>query len=82
LEEGVGLYRDFVLKLEGKSRIIRSRRRWANDIKINLKELDRWRGVKTYDVAQDTDNWPVSVKTVIDLPVPQNARNFLTRMEI
>jgi hypothetical protein len=80
LEEGVGSYRDFVWKLEGKSRIIRSRRRWANDIKISLKELDRGRGVKTNDVAQDTDNWPVSVKTVIDLPFPQNARKVLTRM--
>jgi hypothetical protein len=82
LEEGIGSCRDFVRKLEGKGPIVRSSRRWENDIKIGLKDLDWGRGVKKYDVAQDTDNWPVSVKTVIDLPVPQNARNFFTRTEI
>jgi hypothetical protein len=71
LEEGIGSYRGFVRKLEGKSRIIRSKRRWENDIKIDLKELDQGRGVKKYDVAQDTDNLP-----------PKNGRNFMTRKEI
>jgi hypothetical protein len=74
-------YRVFVRKLEGKSRIGRSRRRWENDIKICLKKLERGRGVEKYDMTRDTDNWSVSVKKVMDLPVPQNARNFLTRKE-
>jgi hypothetical protein len=35
--------RVLVRELEGKSRIVRSRRRRENDIKIGLKELDRGR---------------------------------------
>ena len=32
LEDGISSYRDFVRKLEGNGRIVRSRRRWENDI--------------------------------------------------
>jgi hypothetical protein len=43
LEERIGACREFVRKLEGKSRIVRSRRRWVNDIKIRKKSTGEGR---------------------------------------
>jgi hypothetical protein len=45
-------YRILVGKLEGKRPLGRSRRRWVDNIKMDLKELE-WDGVDWMDMAQE-----------------------------
>jgi hypothetical protein len=44
----------FALKPEGKRLICRPRRRWGNNIKIDLREI-AWEDVDWIDLAQDRD---------------------------
>jgi hypothetical protein len=44
-------YRILVGKLEGKRPLGRPRRRWVNNIKIDLREIE-WIGVDWIDMAQ------------------------------
>jgi hypothetical protein len=53
----------------------RPRRRWLDNIKINLK-LIGWGGMDWIDLAQDRDQWSALVNTEMNLRVPQNARKF------
>jgi hypothetical protein len=53
-------YRIFVGKPEGKRPLGRSRYRWADNIKTDLR----------YDLAQDRDRWRALVNTVINFRVP------------
>jgi hypothetical protein len=46
-------YRILVGKLEGKRPLERSRRRWENNIKMDLREM-RWGGMNRIDLAQNT----------------------------
>jgi hypothetical protein len=43
-------------KPEGKRPLGRPRRRWVDDIKMDLKKID-WGGTDWTDLAQDTDQW-------------------------
>jgi hypothetical protein len=54
---------------EGKRPLRRSRRRWVDNIKIDLKEtgLD---GMYCTDLAEDRDQWRALVKKVMNLRVP------------
>jgi hypothetical protein len=63
-------YRILVEKPEGKRPLGRPRRRWENNIKMDLREVG-W-GVTDYiDVAQDRDQWRALVNTVMkNLRVP------------
>jgi hypothetical protein len=57
-----GLYRVMVEKPEGKRPLGRSRRRWEDDIKMNLQEV----GCEDMDwiaMAQDRDRWLALVNT-------------------
>jgi hypothetical protein len=45
------------------------RRRWEDNIRMDLKEI-RWGGVDCMHPAQDRDQWRDLVKTVKDLRVP------------
>jgi hypothetical protein len=56
-------------KPEGKRPLRRPRRRWLDNIKIDLRETG-WDGMDWIDVAQDRDQWRARVNTLINLLVP------------
>jgi hypothetical protein len=43
-------------KPEGKRPLGRQRRRWVDNIKMDLREIG-WGGVDWIDLAKDTDHW-------------------------
>jgi hypothetical protein len=45
------------------------RRRWVDDIKMNLGEI-WWSGTDWIDLAEDRDRWRTLVNTVMNLGVP------------
>jgi hypothetical protein len=56
-------------KPEGKRSLGRPRRRWVDNIKMDLREI-RWNGMDLMDIAQDRDQWKAPVNTVLNLRVP------------
>jgi len=62
---------------EGKRLLGRPKRRWENNIRTDLRETG-WEGVDWIHLAQDRDQWRVVVNTVMNLRIPEKARNFLT----
>jgi hypothetical protein len=62
-------YRILVGKPEGKRPLGRPRRRWVDNIIMDLRELG-WDGVDWIDLAQDRDQWRALVKTVMNFRVP------------
>jgi hypothetical protein len=62
-------YRIFVGNPERKRPLGRPRRRWVDNIKMDLREIG-WDGVDWIDVTQDTDKWRTFVNTVLNLRVP------------
>jgi len=75
--EGRGVHRVLVGKPEGKRPLGRQRRRWEDNIKMDLQEVgggceDRM------ELAQDRGRWRAFVSTVMNLRVPKNSGNFLT----
>jgi len=72
-----GVYRVLVVKPEGKRPLGRHRRRWENNIKMDLLEVGCG-GMDWIELAQDRDRWRALVNAVMNLRVPQNVRNFLT----
>jgi hypothetical protein len=56
-------------KPEGKSPLIRQRRRWVDNIKIGLREI-RMDVMDWIDLAQDTGKWRALVNTVMNFRVP------------
>jgi len=63
---------------DGKRPLGRPRRRWEDNIKMDLQKVG-WKGKDWIDLAQDSDRWRALVNVVMNLRVPQNAGNFLTR---
>jgi hypothetical protein len=61
--------RILVGKPEGKRPVGRPRRRWVDNIKMDLREI-RWNGMNWIDVAEDGDQWRALVNTVMNLRVP------------
>jgi hypothetical protein len=57
-------YKIFVGKPEGKGLLGRSRRRWDDNIRMNLREIG-WEYV-----VQCRDQWRAHVKTVMNIRVP------------
>jgi hypothetical protein len=51
--------RILVGKLEGKRPLGRSRCRWVDNIKLDLREIE-WDGMDWIDRAQDGDQWKLS----------------------
>jgi hypothetical protein len=49
-------YRILVGKSEGKRPLGKPRRRWVDNIKIDLREIG-WDGMDWIDLAQDRDQW-------------------------
>jgi hypothetical protein len=62
-------YRILVGKPEGKRPLGRPRRRWVDNIKMDLREIG-WDGMNWIDLAQDRDQWRALVNTVMNLRVP------------
>jgi hypothetical protein len=62
-------YRLLVGKLEGKRPLGRPRRRWVDNIRMDLGELG-WGDVDWIDVAQDRNRWRALVNSVLNLRVP------------
>jgi hypothetical protein len=62
-------YTTLVGKPEGKRPLGKPRRRWEDNIKMNLREVG-WEGMDWIDLTQDTDQWRALVNTVMNLRVP------------
>ena len=62
--------------LRGKKPLVRPRRRWEDNIKMDLQEVGCG-GIDWIELAQDTDSLRTLVNAVMYLRVPQNAGNFL-----
>jgi hypothetical protein len=67
--EGRGVYRVLVGRPEGKRPLGRPRRRWKDNIKIDLREMGK-DGVNWIHLAQDKVQWRAFVSTVMNLRVP------------
>ena len=68
--EGRGVHRVLVGRPEGKRPLGRPRRRWEDNIKMDLQEVGR--GCKAWmELAQDRDRWRALVGTVLNLRVPK-----------
>jgi len=61
------IYRVLVGKLEGKRPLGRPRRRWEDNVKMDLQEVGSG-GIDWIEMVQDRDRWRALV----------NAENFLT----
>ena len=63
------VYRVLVGKPEGKSSMGRPRRRWVDDIRMDVQEVGcgymEWIGL-----VQDRDSWRTFVRAVMNLQVP------------
>ena len=68
--EGRGVHRVLVGKPEGKRPLGRPRRRWEDDIKMNLEEVGGSCG-DWMELAQDRDRWRALVSRVMNLRVPK-----------
>jgi len=68
--EGRGMYRVLVGKPEGKRPLGRPRRRWEDNIKMDLKEVGGGFG-DWMELAQKRDRWRALVSTVMNLPAPK-----------
>jgi len=67
---GEGVYSVLVGKPEGKRPLERPRRRWENNIKMDLQEVGRGCG-DWMELAQDRDRWRALSSTVMNLRVPK-----------
>jgi hypothetical protein len=62
-------YRILVGKPEGKRSLKRPRRRWVDNIKMNLREIG-WDDMDSIDLPQDRDQWRAVVNMVMTLRGP------------
>jgi hypothetical protein len=69
MEEGRGVYRVLVGRSEGKRPLGKPRRRWDDNIKMELSEIGVY-GANWIHLAQDRVQWRVCVNTVLNLRVP------------
>jgi hypothetical protein len=74
--EGRGVYMVLVGKPEKKRPLGRPRRRWEDNIKMDLQEVGS--GCMDWiELAEDRDRWRAIVNAVMNLQIPSNAGNFL-----
>jgi hypothetical protein len=60
---------------EGKRPLRRPRRKWDDNIKIELR-VTRLDGVDWIDLTQDRDRWRALVNTVMNLRIPENVESL------
>jgi hypothetical protein len=65
-----GVHRVLVGKPEGKRPLGRPRRRWEDNIKMNLQEVGEWGRGDWMELAQDRDRWRALADTVRNFRVP------------
>jgi hypothetical protein len=68
--EGRGVYRVLVGKPEEKGPLGRPRRRWEDNIKVDIQEVGGGCG-DWMELAQDRDGWRALVGTVRNIRVPK-----------
>ena len=69
MEQSRHAYRVLMGKPEGKRPLGRPRRRWGDNTKMDLREVDCDPG-EWIDLAEDRDQWRTYVKAVMKLRVP------------
>jgi hypothetical protein len=68
-------------KPEGKRPLGRPRRRWVDNIKMDIRDTG-WDGMDWIALAQDRDQWRALVNTVMNLQIPKNDGKFLSSCTI
>jgi hypothetical protein len=63
-----GAYRILVGRPEGRRPLGRPRRRWEDNIKVDLEEVG-W-GMDWIELAEDRDRWRALVNAVMNVRVP------------
>ena len=63
------MYRVLVGKPEGRRPLVRPRRRWEDNIRMDLREVGCGR-VDWMELAQDRDRWRALVSAVMNLRIP------------
>ena len=69
MEEGRGVHKVLVGKPEEKRPLGKQRRRWEDNIKMDIQEVGRGCGDRM-ELAQDKDRWRALVSTVMNFRVP------------
>jgi hypothetical protein len=64
-----GVYRVLVRKPEGKRPLGRTRRRWKDNIKMDIEEVG-YGGMDRVELAQDRDRWRELVNALMNIRVP------------
>jgi len=64
-----GVYRVLVGKPEGKRSLGRSRRRWEDNIKLDLQEMG-CESMGWIELAQDRNRWRTLMKTIKNFRLP------------
>jgi hypothetical protein len=64
-------------KSEGKRSLGRPRRRWADNIRVDLRDIG-WGGMDWISLAHARNQWRALVNTVMNLRVPKNVGKFLS----
>jgi hypothetical protein len=72
-----GAFNIMVGRPEGRGPLERPRRRWEDNIKMDLREIG-FGDVDWIHLARDRYTWRALVNTVMNLRIPLNAGNFLT----
>jgi hypothetical protein len=67
--ETINAYRLLVGKPEGRRPLGRPRRRWVDDIRMDLGEVG-WSDVDWIGLAKDRNRWRALVNSVLNLRVP------------
>jgi hypothetical protein len=67
--DGIGAFRILVGIPEGRRPLRKPRRRWEDNIKMDLQEVG-WNGVAWFGMAPDRERWRALVNAVMNLRVP------------
>jgi hypothetical protein len=64
-----GAYRVLVRSPEGRSPLGRPRRRWEDNIKMDLQDVER-RGIEWIALAENRERWRALVNVIMNFRVP------------